>query len=1365
MAPMGDMRNAVVSQDGRISGSAGKLSEIAVMQARLIARSLKASMNAESRSRDARGRFMAGPGATSATGNVVALEARRANQAQIQQVEVLGRIEKHSKAQLDVLNDILKEQIKTGKVIAKHFSSSLNTSLTSILGKIFGKLWGGAARLGSGALGLLGMGAGAVGGVGRAALARVLSGGGAVIGSIAGAPSSIARAGSTAMRNMGAVAGALGTLVSSSAGSMLAKYGPKIMAGARFLPGVGALIAGLAAAYQGLSGWNRAAELLGRDLDPKEWRGRIAGAIGGIIGSIPFFDEAKVAKWVDEAIGGASNLMSRAKDNLTAFLEAPVDAIAKLSIAVKDYVTEGFQSAKAKVSEFISTDFQAIAVSVKDWMGGMVSKITEGFKNFFSYINPFKGMFGGDSDAAPSPVARRAGVSNEVAAAAASSGVAGATAFVSPASMARAQSRTFEAIEDGAESGVYRGLKRFFSDGNAPALLNRSSELPDPFVRPGAAGAAGGGGGGLGGGASPGGGAGGAAGSPSVPGNSGWRIPFDPRGLAGRAKALAGAIASGDTGAITRELSRGELRYKSQSGSSNGNAWGGSRSPIPGASGGGIGAPSGPGGGAPPAGMPTIPAPSGGGQSGGGYNPGAEPGGMGGVGPTGPAGASGGYRVTNESIQRELQDPQIRARLASLAHNEIGASGSPEDAQKFMETVRNRAMARGKTLDQIMQPGYYPPQSFKAVKPETQARYASGIDSVAGGSNLANFATDNASDQKGNPVKSRRLQRGLGPDKTGIGGFSSTGEELFYSDKQYQGWAQEQKAAAARAGAGGTATMSAPNLSPKMFDGTSERLAFDTDNNYTPSQVQKMMRDAAAQGIAPGNVTIGYNPQNAGFETTEAAIDAAGAKRHMYFGGPGDPSWKPIAGGETNDQYLAEMAKHGGWDKFMEGHLARSNTKTYEIDTMDTMPREQRMQWLREHFGRLDAAGNTSKWLPKNATPDDLKAYMADPVIANRLQMDKDLKGGMFPRSIVESDTPYGVGSIRTLDTQRYKTNGLVGVGDMRAKIATGGQDPNKIIADAAQGKISPASAAVDHAMTQLGLHEQRDKTALQTYLRDGGQSVNPASTAWCAGFVNASLDKAGVQGSGSLVANSFQRWGGDAGRDASAWQKGDVLVKHNGLGPGQTGGHVGMFTGNTRVNKNGQMEVEMISGNQGDKVQKTWENPSALMARRAAAQAQAGRSPADGMPGGLVTGAGAQTSLQGRNQTPVPANFGSTLAAQTPGAMNNRGAQTLMPGQSANPSLAPSIAGANGINGAMGGVSMPTNPTGTVQPATPEAAPGGGEINQQSPPPPPNPAPETQPPADMTPKEERASLDFGVNDIRNNDTAELLMVNQSMLI
>lgn len=845
-------------------------------------------------------------------------------------------------------------------------------------------------------------------------------------------------------------------------------------------------------------------------------------------------------------------------------------------------------------------------------------------------------------------------------------------------------------------------------------------------------------------------------------------MPFDPRGLTGRAKALAGAIASGDKGAIMRELSQGELRYKSQSGSSNGNAWGGSRSPIPGASGsgGGIGPSSGPGGGAPPAGMPTIPAPSGGGQSGGSYNPGAEPSGMGGVGPTGPA--TGGYKVTNESIQRELQDPNIRARLASLAYNEIGsrgyAKGNDEDAHKFMETVRNRAMARGKTLNQIMQPGYYPARSFKGAPPGVAERYGSRLDAVAGGSNKANFATDNASDEAGNPVKSRRLQRGLGPDKTGVGGYSATGEELFYSDKQYQGWSQEQRAAAARVGAGGSPTMSAPNLSPKMFDGTSERLAFDTDNNYTASQVQKMVGDAASQGVAPGNVTIGYNPQNAGFESTERAIDAAGAKRHMYFGGPGDSSWKPIAGGETNDQYLAEMAKHGGWDKFMEGHLARSNPKTYEIDTMDTMPREQRMQFLREHFGRLDAAGNTSKWLPKNATPDDLKAYMADPVVAKRLQMDKDLNGGMFPRSIVESDTPYGVGSIRTLDTQRYKTNGLVGVGDMRAKIATGGQDPNKIIADAAAGKISPSSAAVDHAMTQLGLHEQRDKTALQTYLRDGGQSVNPATTAWCAGFVNASLDKAGVQGSGSLVANSFQRWGGDAGRDAAAWQKGDVLVKHNGLGPGQTGGHVGMFTGKTRVNKNGQMEVEMISGNQGDKVTKTWESPSELMARRSAQAAQQ-RSPADGIPGGLVTGAGAQTSLQGRNQTPVPANFGSSLAAQTPGAMNNRGAQTLMPGQSANPSLAPSIAGANGINGAMGGVSMPTNPTGTVQPSTPDAATvGGGEINQ-SPPPPPNPPPEPQPPADMTPKEERASLDFGVNDIRNNDTAELLMVNQSMLI
>lgn len=193
------------------------------------------------------------------------------------------------------------------------------------------------------------------------------------------------------------------------------------------------------------------------------------------------------------------------------------------------------------------------------------------------------------------------------------------------------------------------------------------------------------------------------------------------------------------------------------------------------------------------------------------------------------------------------------------------------------------------------------------------------------------------------------------------------------------------------------------------------------------------------------------------------------------------------------------------------------------------------------------------------------------------------------------------------------------------------GANPHDIIAGAAAGRINPQSAAVDKAMEMLGLHEQGDREKIQEYLANGGQGLDPADTPWCADFVNSSLSQSGITGSGSAVANSFQEWGHDAGSDVSGWKRGDVLVKHRGLGPGETGGHVGMFTGRTRE-VDGETQVEMISGNQGNRVAKTWENPDELMARRSkeavaaekAAQ-ESGRTRSAGTPDGRGNSGGSE--------------------------------------------------------------------------------------------------------------------------------------------
>ncbi|MQX77509.1 tail length tape measure protein [Sinorhizobium medicae] len=143
---------------------------------------------------------------------------------------------------------------------------------------------------------------------------------------------------------------------------------------------------------------------------------------------------------------------------------------------------------------------------------------------------------------------------------------------------------------------------------------------------------------------------------------------------------------------------------------------------------------------------------------------------------------------------------------------------------------------------------------------------------------------------------------------------------------------------------------------------------------------------------------------------------------------------------------------------------------------------------------------------------------------------------------------------------------------------------------------VAPASA-VDKAMGLLGANERTNGSSINSFLKQGGVDINAAQTAWCAAFVNSSLEQIGVKGSGSLVANSFQNWG--AKIDPSQVVRGDVLLESRGLGAGQTGGHVGFATGASRV-ANGGLQLEMLSGNSSNSVSKTWVNAVELQARRA---------------------------------------------------------------------------------------------------------------------------------------------------------------------
>ncbi len=96
---------------------------------------------------------------------------------------------------------------------------------------------------------------------------------------------------------------------------------------------------------------------------------------------------------------------------------------------------------------------------------------------------------------------------------------------------------------------------------------------------------------------------------------------------------------------------------------------------------------------------------------------------------------------------------------------------------------------------------------------------------------------------------------------------------------------------------------------------------------------------------------------------------------------------------------------------------------------------------------------------------------------------------------------------------------------------------------------------------------------------------------------MNSALKQIGVDGSGSLVANSFQNWGTRV--DASQVLRGDVLLQSRGLSSTSTGGHVGLATGASRLSE-GQLQLQMLSGNSSDSVANSWVNASELQVRRA---------------------------------------------------------------------------------------------------------------------------------------------------------------------
>ncbi|MBY5821489.1 TIGR02594 family protein [Rhizobium leguminosarum] len=172
-------------------------------------------------------------------------------------------------------------------------------------------------------------------------------------------------------------------------------------------------------------------------------------------------------------------------------------------------------------------------------------------------------------------------------------------------------------------------------------------------------------------------------------------------------------------------------------------------------------------------------------------------------------------------------------------------------------------------------------------------------------------------------------------------------------------------------------------------------------------------------------------------------------------------------------------------------------------------------------------------------------------------------------------------------------------------------------------------------ASGMLGKSEGPDRAALQDYLQTGGANLDPATTAWCAAFVNSALQQSGMKGTGSNLARSFL----DYGQPIDKPERGDIAVFSRGDPKGPYG-HVGFFEGYGPDGK-----INVLGGNQSDSVSVAGYDAANLLGFR--------------RPGGAPTMADAQAGkfdpvgevMANNGQPPVMGSMAPAQSTQTSSA------------------------------------------------------------------------------------------------------------------
>jgi uncharacterized protein (TIGR02594 family) len=234
-----------------------------------------------------------------------------------------------------------------------------------------------------------------------------------------------------------------------------------------------------------------------------------------------------------------------------------------------------------------------------------------------------------------------------------------------------------------------------------------------------------------------------------------------------------------------------------------------------------------------------------------------------------------------------------------------------------------------------------------------------------------------------------------------------------------------------------------------------------------------------------------------------------------------------------------------------------------------------------EMRGKIEAAGGLEAFLKlpkltfgKGANVD------ASIMVDGNVYFLSDLFGIEFNRVVKLTN------NLKMIDTKLGDLEGLATkypeeTDRLRGKTSSTSFDVTQLSGQTTKDLIATAESA-------LGLNEDKQKNILANYLSAGGIEIDPSQTAWCASFVNATLAKTGLDGTGALNARSFLNWG----TEITTPQLGDVVVLSRGSDPAK--GHVGFFKG---FDADGNILI--LGGNQGDSVSVNAYNKDRLLGYR----------------------------------------------------------------------------------------------------------------------------------------------------------------------